>query len=481
MTSGDPVQADIVRRYFTTSPFTRLARTHALMMAGDVAVAVALAGSLFFDISPQAARWKVAAYLVFSLLPFAVIAPLIGPAIDRVRGGRRLAVILIAAARVAVSVALVFTIDTWALFPMAFLMLVLQRSYGVSKSAIVPSVVRDDDELVEANAKLGLVAGVVGAIAAIPAGLCQLVGPELTMGFAALLFAAAVVLGLQLPRTVVAAEPATAVEREELHRPGVLLAASAMALLRAGVGFLVFQTAFWFRRDDVALVWFGLAVAASAAGTFLGNLVAGQLREAAREERIIVGSLVMVAMAGFVASFWPTPPMAVAVAFVMGFSAASARAAFDAVVQRDAPDANQGRAFAGFEARFQIAWVTAAAIPVVVPLPPAVGFFVVAAIAAVAAVSYVVWTKRVQAGAAPPDPITTRLWRRARHVVNRRSPPDEASEPDLAAEPGAPEPGFPPPPGALVPPLAPRSLPPPTGPPHDGLPPTKFDQDAKAP
>src|SRR5262245_29012392 len=68
------------------SPFTRLSRVHALVMGGDAAVAVALAGSLFFSISPEAARTQVARYLLLTMAPFAVISPLIGPAIDRVAG-----------------------------------------------------------------------------------------------------------------------------------------------------------------------------------------------------------------------------------------------------------------------------------------------------------------------------------------------------------------------------------------------------------
>ena len=61
------------------SPFRRLARTHALMTAGDVAMVVSLAGSLFFSISPDAARSKVLLYLLVSFAPFAIVAPLIGP------------------------------------------------------------------------------------------------------------------------------------------------------------------------------------------------------------------------------------------------------------------------------------------------------------------------------------------------------------------------------------------------------------------
>ena len=76
------------------APFARLARAHALLSAGDTLVALALAGSLFFSITPDAARAKVALYLVLTMAPFSVIAPLIGPWIDRKEGGRRSMILL---------------------------------------------------------------------------------------------------------------------------------------------------------------------------------------------------------------------------------------------------------------------------------------------------------------------------------------------------------------------------------------------------
>ena len=50
---------------------------------------VALADSFFFDVDPSGARSKVLGFLLVSFAPFLVLAPFIGPAIDRVRGGRR--------------------------------------------------------------------------------------------------------------------------------------------------------------------------------------------------------------------------------------------------------------------------------------------------------------------------------------------------------------------------------------------------------
>ncbi|HEY7627224.1 MAG TPA: hypothetical protein VH761_09150, partial [Ilumatobacteraceae bacterium] len=122
------------------TPFRRLARTHALMTAGDVAMVVSLAGSLFFSISPDAARSKVLLYLLVSFAPFAVVAPLIGPFIDRAPGGRRLIIQLTAIGRAAIFVAMIFHLDDLVLFPLAFGVMVLQRTYGVARSALIPHV-----------------------------------------------------------------------------------------------------------------------------------------------------------------------------------------------------------------------------------------------------------------------------------------------------------------------------------------------------
>ncbi|MGZ8734023.1 MAG: MFS transporter, partial [Acidimicrobiia bacterium] len=70
------------------SPFGRLAAAHAVSMIGDACVTVALAGTLFFNISPGAARPKVLLYLLLTVAPFALVAPVIGPLLDRSRGGR---------------------------------------------------------------------------------------------------------------------------------------------------------------------------------------------------------------------------------------------------------------------------------------------------------------------------------------------------------------------------------------------------------
>ena len=65
-------------------------------------MAIALADSLFLSISPDAARGRVILFLAVSMAPFIVVAPLIGPAIDRMRGGQRMVVVLVGLLRAVV-------------------------------------------------------------------------------------------------------------------------------------------------------------------------------------------------------------------------------------------------------------------------------------------------------------------------------------------------------------------------------------------
>ena len=421
------------RRRFVLTPFARLARTHALMAAGDAVIAIALAGSLFFDISPGAARTKVALYLLFTMLPFTIVAPLVGPAIDRMAGGRRVIVVICAGGKAIVSVFMVSHLDGLALFPLAFTTLVLSKAYQVCKSALVPSLVRTDEELVEANSKLGLIAGVVGFLAGVPAIVLQLISPQATVAFSALIFGGATYMALQIPKhIVVAAEAERPAEAAELRSSGIRLAASAMALLRAVVGFLTFQIAFWLRNTGASTAWFGVVLVFSAIGTLAGNAVGPMVRQQLREERILIAALALTAVGGTIAAIFGGHATAALLSCIVGFSAALARLAFDSIVQRDAPDANRGRAFARFETRFQIGWVLAAAVPVLIPIPGSLGFAIVAAIAAFAMVSYIGGARHLRQRGELPERLSTRAWREVQRRRAMRQRPAGAPLPPPA-------------------------------------------------
>lgn len=418
-----------------STPFGRLALTHVLSTGGDALVALVLAGSLFFSLDPADARWRIALYLLFTMAPFALVGPFVGPAMDRAPGGRRWMLIGSAGGRVLLAALMIGSAgsDSLLLFPLAFGLLVLAKSYAVAKAAVVPTVVTGDHALVEANSKLQLLSGLAAFAAGVPGALVLWAfSPAAVALLAALVFGAATAASLRVPVTTVAAEPEDEAERAELRSAGVLAAASAMGTLRWIVGFVTLLLAFALRGADTqpapgsvagraiaqpgrvvdveALVpagappvWhFGVVVALTGVGGLLGASIAPRVRRLIEEELLLFCALVLVAMGGVAGVAFGGLPGQSMLALSVAMGAAAGKQAFDAVVQRDAPDANRGRAFARFESRFQVIWVIGAAVPVLIALPTRFGATVVAALAGGASVFYFVSNRAVQRGQRPP-------------------------------------------------------------------------------
>lgn len=384
---------------FTAGPFTRLARVHSLSVAGDALIALSLAGSVFFSLPVGEARPKVVLYLVLTMAPFALVAPLIGPAIDRAKGGRRWMIVISAALRSVIAVLMVGHVDSLLLFPEAFAMLVIGKGYQVAKSAVVPTTVETADELVDANSKLAILTGLSGVAAGIPGGfLLWTGGPPWVLAFAAVVFAAAALMGLRLPRSSIATEPEGELAKEELRSTMIRLAASAMGLLRGVVGFLAFLAAFSVRSSGAPDWYLAVAVGASVAGSFLGSFVAPRVRDTTAEEDMLIGALLVAAFTGLLCA-WVGGLFGLALmALAVGFCANTGKLAFDSLVQRDAPDANRGRSFARFETRFQLVWVMGALLPVALPfLTARVGYLVIAAVMGFGAFSFIVGRRQATA------------------------------------------------------------------------------------
>ncbi|MEM9466753.1 MAG: MFS transporter [Actinomycetota bacterium] len=450
---------------FVVSPFMRLARVHAFGAASDAAIAVTLASSIFFSISPDDSRARVALYLALTMAPFAIVAPLLGPAIDRAKGGRRWMILGTAAGRAVMAFLMISNIDSLWLFPLAFSLLVLQKAYSVAKSAVVPALVRSETDLVSANSRLALISAVSGMVGASISGIFSLIGgPSFAAAIAMVGFVTTTVLATQVPRTVVAAEPAEESEREELRDTQIVLAAYATAILRGIVGFVTFLLAFEFRGgkegldistvgsaaggmtatdrgiditgDPAAPAWhFGVVLLVAGIGALLGARIAPSLRERTAEERMLQSSLAAVGLAALFAAFSFDLFGAAVLSFFIAAGAATGKLAFDSLVQREAPDANYGRSFARFEARFQGAWVIGAFVPAVIPLNLAVGGVAVAAAAIFALVSYLIG-KPAHSAVSFSSVRSPRLGRNgASAATDSAATPVSAADPDPVATP----------------------------------------------
>ena len=189
----------------------RLLELTAAGAAADAFVAVALAGTLFFSTSVDQARGKIALTLLITMAPFAVLAPIIGPMLDRVRDGRRYIMLGTLLARGLLCWGMAGAAqhnDTVTLLPAAFGVLVLQKAYGVTRSAVTPRLLPAKITLVSANARISLAALISSAVGVgIAGGVSYLAGGGANGGAWALrvgtlVYLAAIALGIRLPNSV---------------------------------------------------------------------------------------------------------------------------------------------------------------------------------------------------------------------------------------------------------------------------------------
>ena len=401
------------------TPFMRLARLHAMSAAADGAIAATLAGSIFFSISPEESRGRVALALLLTMAPFAVVTPLIGPAIDRIHGGRRMMIIVTTVGRAVLALLIIQHVDTLLLFPEIFGVLVLQKGYSVAKSAVVPRFVDSDEDLVGANSRLALISAISGPIGAGLAGLFSIVGgPAAAAAVGLVGFVLATVLALRIPSVIVASAPAEQSERAELRDRKILLAATSMMIVRGIVGFVTMLLMFELRGgkdgldvstegaalggatatvrdiditgDPRAPVWhFAVVGLFAVAGTLGGVRFAPAFRRRLTEEQILLGAITVLVSGALFGALSGGLFGTVILAATVTAAAGTGKLAFDALVQRDTVVSNYGRSFARFEARFQLAFATGAMLPVVIRLSIPVGAGLVGAVGGVALLVYV--------------------------------------------------------------------------------------------
>jgi Na+/melibiose symporter-like transporter len=403
-----------------TKPIGRLSLVQVAMLAGDTLVTISLAGSLFFSISPTEAKSKVFYYLLFTLAPFAIVSPLLGPLIDRSRGARRAMVVFSAVGRAVLCPFMALNVHSLLLFPLAFLVLVLSKLYLVTRGALVPEVAvmtgadqsGEQTQYATLNARLTLLGTVAGFVVAVPGGLIwKLGGSSALLWCDAFVFVGAAVAGVRLPtftrprvdqpdqmfaQTAFEDPHARGDDRtsdlarlQPVAHPEVLLGLSAMSIIRGLQGFQIFLLAFGLRRLKVGLYIYGLALSASGAGAIVGLVLLGRLRKRLSEQQLLLCALWLIAVSSLGVAIWGTLVAQVLLAFIVGLAGAIAQPSFDAMTQRYIPQAAQGRAFARFATRQQLIWVVGSIIPVIVSFTLPQGDAVMAALAGIGGLTYV--------------------------------------------------------------------------------------------
>ncbi|MGH9270323.1 MAG: MFS transporter, partial [Ilumatobacteraceae bacterium] len=147
-----------------TPGLDRLAVAQVLSGGADALVAVSLAGSLFFSLSPEASQQQVLIYLLINMAPYIVLAPLIGPAIDRLQRGPGTIATALFGVRALCAIGLALSLLELGLYFFALALLIAAKAYGVVRQALMPGLVRDPARLVSANSRLARLSVIAAAI-----------------------------------------------------------------------------------------------------------------------------------------------------------------------------------------------------------------------------------------------------------------------------------------------------------------------------
>lgn len=409
----------------------KLIELHAVNGAGDVMITVALASTVFFSVPTDEARGRVALYLAITMAPFTLLAPVIGPLLDRLPHGRRAAMAgaMLARALLAITMSGAVATGGLELYPAALGVLVSSKAYGVVRSAVVPRLLPPKFSLVKANSRVTL-AGLLatGVAAPIGAGL-QTIGSAWPLYGACAIFIAGTFLAFTLPHKVDSAKgerrarlidpqdhPHLPHRPEPVRRPApkpkrngekpprerppglrsvggsVLHGLQANAAHRALSGFLIFFLAFLLREHPMAgqsaAVSLAIVGVSAGVGNACGTAVGAWLR--ARGPEVIVATVLALALgtAVLAAVFFSTAAVAVLGA-VAGFTQALSKLSLDAMIQRDVPEEVRTSAFARSETLLQMAWVVGGGIGIALPLNAVLGMSVAAGILALGAAASV--------------------------------------------------------------------------------------------
>ncbi|MFE9424478.1 MFS transporter [Kitasatospora sp. NPDC006697] len=403
------------------SGLAKLIELHALNSFGDMLITVALASTIFFSVPTSEARGRVALYLLITMAPFAVLAPVIGPLLDRLPHGRRAAMAMAMLVRAFLAWTMAGSVvgGGLALYPEALGCLVASKAYGVVRSVVVPRLKPARVTLVKANSRVTLAGLLATGVAAAVGGGLHLIGPAWPLRGAFLVFVIGTLMAFHLPhkvdsakgeeRAVLHAEPFEPEQARAAAQPGtggqahrptgrlrtvgpaVILGLRAVAALRGLNGFLTLFLAFLLRVDPVGGLapTAALAVLAVAAGggNALGSVFGSWLRSRG-SEATITAMLLAATAASVAAAVWYGLITVAVVAAVAGIAASLAKLALDSLIQRDVPEAVRTSTFARSETLMQLAWVAGGTVGILLPLNGTLGLSIAAGVLGVA----LLWT-----------------------------------------------------------------------------------------
>ncbi|GAB3856291.1 MFS transporter [Nocardioides maradonensis] len=410
-----------------TSGLNRLIEVHAANAAGDAAITIALAGTVFFKGATSDARGQVALFLGLTMLPFAIVAPLIGPFLDRFSHGRRWAIGVTFALRAFLCWVLAGAIanDTAWFYPAALGVLVSSKAYGIARAAAVPRLLPSEITLVKANGRVAL-AGLVGAGVSAPlAGLASLAGPEWDLRYGFVVFVIGTILAIRLPSRVDSSAGETGIAqvqarptedepvagRRPRRRRGVPPAVAFALRVNCGPrflsGFLTMYFAFVLREHPVdgwthgPALLIALVIGSAGLGNTLG-IITASLAKRISPAVTVVAALAADIVAIVLAAVFYNLPTLVLLGVTAGLAQYLAKVSLDSTIQTGVPATAHASAFARGDTTLQFAWVIGGFVGIALPMQPNLGLGVASAALLAWAVTMIVLPRLPKAEGALP-------------------------------------------------------------------------------
>ncbi len=366
------------RRALVGPPEIRtLTLTHALDDVADGFLNIALLGSLFFSVSLEASRDRILLYLVLTVAPLAVVAPLVAPLLERTRAGFRATMVTTELLRAFAALALFSSLKSPAFYPLVFVVLLSRKVYALARTAILPNLVPEADRLADASGYLsraGTVAGGLGTL--IGGAVLGLGNAHLVPLMAVPVFIVAAFTAHRIPTASLSAQPGSRYVPVEVPAE-VRRAGLAVCGIRASNGALAYLLAFAIKRGGVNTWVFVVALAATGIGSFIGTLIAGSLHRRLVPHQVVALVLLVPGVVTAVSVLSAGNFGIVVVAFSIGLASSVATRTMDAMYGQ-VPDVARGRAISANELRFQLSNVTGAVLAVMLTPSPRAGIFVVA-------------------------------------------------------------------------------------------------------
>ena len=371
-------RAQVLRAVVGHPAVRRLTAAHAVDDLADALLNLSVVGSLFFSVSLEASRTRILLYLVLTAAPLALMAPLIGPALDRRRSGYRNVIAVSQLVRAGCAAALASSLLSLAFYPLVFGILLSRKAYALAKTAMLAELVPDQRELASASghlARTGTVAGGVGT--ALGGLLIGTVGVDWLPAVGAAGYLLAVVVSRRIPLSpATELRPDAAVVRAETPIE-VRRAVLAVAVIRGAAGALTFLLALSIKRGGGDEWIFASALVAAGLGTFLGTMAATWLRRNGSPERVLLATLIVPGAVSAFGVLTIGSTAIVGIAFAIGLAGSVASRAMDALYG-SVPPLVRGRSIARSELRFQLANVAGAVAAVSLNPAPRLGFALVA-------------------------------------------------------------------------------------------------------